>query len=304
VAALVALWLESGFRIPPPRRWRGFTAALVAAVFVAALFYSSFGQNPVGLRAALGTLGTMFDRATEGASGHEKPWWWYAALLSRSYSEWPDWRTLPFLGLALFGYFAGWRSAQPLMRFLVVYATIVAGVLSLVPYKTPWVVIHLVPPLTLFVASLYELPLRWRRVPPTLLFAAAFLSFLLLGAVTWFVAFTRPANERNPYAYVHSAPDVLKVRPMVEAARRAWPREPVRIISPEYWPLPWYLRGITPVGYYSAPPDECDGALVLVAAEWAETVRARLHGEYTSSYVGLRPGFVLVAFTKSAGSSP
>jgi hypothetical protein len=127
---------------------------------------------------------------------------------------------------------------------------------------------------------------------------------LLLGSVAWFVSFTRPANPRNPYAYVHSAPDVLKVRPLAEAVRRAQPDGAIKVIGPEYWPLPWYLRGLPRVGYWNEPPDDCDGALVITSAELAETVRARLHGDYAMSYLGLRPDVVLVVFTKSAGSAP
>jgi predicted membrane-bound mannosyltransferase len=305
VAALVALWIENGFRNPSPARWRGFALALVAAAAMAALFYSSFGQNPAGLWQAISSVGTMFDRVTEGASGHEKPWWWYATLLTRSYSSWPDWRTLPFLILAVIGYFSSWRSAQPLMRFLVIYATIVAAVLSLTPYKTPWVVIHLVPLLALFAAEVYELPLRWRRIPPVPLFACAAVSVALLASVTWFVALTRASwDQRNPYAYVHSAHDVLKIRPLADKARRAFPNEPIRIIAPEYWPLPWYLRGMTNVRYASGPTEDCDGALVIVAAEIHDAVRARMHAEYTMSYVGLRPGVVLIALERSTGSAP
>jgi predicted membrane-bound mannosyltransferase len=190
------------------------------------------------------------------------------------------------------------------MRFFVIYTTVIAGVLSLTPYKTPWVVIHLVPPLALFAAEIYELPLRWRRIAPGPLFAIALVSAVLLGAVAWFVSFTRPADERNPFAYVHSAPDVLKVRPLADKARRAFPNEPIRIIAPEYWPLPWYLRGMSNVRYASGPTEDCDGALVIVAAELHDAVRARMRGDYTMSYVGLRPGVVLIALERSAGSVP
>jgi hypothetical protein len=122
--------------------------------------------------------------------------------------------------------------------------------------------------------------------------------------VAWFVSFTRPADQRNPYAYQHSAPDMLKVRPMADAARRTFRSEPILVIGPEYWPLPWYLRGIARVGYYATPPENCDGALVIVAAELHDAVRARMHGDYAMSYIGLRPGVVLIALEKSTGSAP
>jgi predicted membrane-bound mannosyltransferase len=69
------------------------------------------------------------------------------------------------------------------------------------------------------------------------------------------------------------------------------------VISAEYWPLPWYLRGLPKVGFYTAPPDDCDGALVIASATQADAVRAKLRGKYRESFLGLRPGFVCILFT-------
>jgi predicted membrane-bound mannosyltransferase len=104
------------------------------------------------------------------------------------------------------------------------------------------------------------------------------------------------SDARNPYAYVHSSPDVLKFRPLAAAALARSPDAVVRVISEEYWPLPWYLRGLDRVGYWTQAPADCDGALVIASAGQADTVRARLHGRYRESYLGLRPGFVCLVF--------
>jgi predicted membrane-bound mannosyltransferase len=111
------------------------------------------------------------------------------------------------------------------------------------------------------------------------------------------VVFRYPTDARNPYAYVHSSPDVLKYRALAEAALASAPEQPVRVISEEYWPLPWYLRGLPRVGYWSTAPETCDGALVIASATQAVAVRERLHGKYRESYVGLRPGVICVVFT-------
>jgi predicted membrane-bound mannosyltransferase len=111
--------------------------------------------------------------------------------------------------------------------------------------------------------------------------------------------FLRPADARNPFAYVHSSPDVRKLRELAEAALARQPAGIIRVISEEYWPLPWYLRTVpaTSVGYWPAPPAACDGALVIASAAQAVAVRARLRGDYHESYLGLRPGFLCVVFT-------
>ena len=113
---------------------------------------------------------------------------------------------------------------------------------------------------------------------------------------TKFVVFGRPTDARNPFAYVHSSPDVLKFHELAVAARAKKPRAPIVVISEEYWPLPWYFRDLPLVGYWNTPPDACDGALVITSASQAEAVRARLHGKYREKLVGLRPDFLCVVF--------
>jgi hypothetical protein len=135
----------------------------------------------------------------------------------------------------------------------------------------------------------------WRTLT---VIATASLLFLQLSQ-TQLVAFLREADARNPYAYVHSSPDVLKIRALAKAALAARPAGAIRIISEEYWPIPWYLRSFPTgsVGYWSTPPADCDGALIIVSAAQASAVRARLHGDYHESFLGLRPGFLCVVFT-------
>ena len=88
---------------------------------------------------------------------------------------------------------------------------------------------------------------------------------------------------------------VHQARALVENAGTT---QPVRVISEETWPLPWYLRGLPNVGYWTTVPDECDGLLVIASAGLADQVQARLRGTYTTSFVGLRPGFTLVVFKR------
>ncbi len=73
------------------------------------------------------------------------------------------------------------------------------------------------------------------------------------------------------------------------------------VISEEHWPLPWYLRGLDRVGYWTEAPANCDGALGHRVRGIRRTrCRSRLHGRYRESYLGLRPGFVCIVFEPQA----
>ncbi len=295
---LAAALAFAATRPPRPaaaRLTRPIALALFAAIFIAAAFYTSFGQNLAGLNDAFATYTHAFTRAG-GSSGHEKPWWYYLHLFAWLRDGGLTFHQLAFTSFAVAGAAVAWfarpSTHRALLRGASLYTLLLLLAFSLTPYKTPWHAIHLVPGLAVLAAgALVALPRGWLVAP--LAAAALYLQF----TQTKLVAFTRPADARNPYAYVHSAPDVLKIRSLAEAALARSPDGVIRVISEEYWPLPWYLRGYSRVGYWTTPPDTCDGALVIASAAHAETVRARLTGRYRESLLGLRPGFLCVVFT-------
>lgn len=281
-------------RPTPPvstHRVRAISLALLAALVVAILFYSSFGTHWAGLRDAIAVYGPAADRAT-GQSDHEKAWWYYLRLFGWHREGGLLWQQISLTALAVVGAVAALVQRRPFVRSVALYTTILAAVLSLTPYKTPWHAVHLVPGLALLAAAgVSVIPRAWFAVPVTLV--ALYFQF----QQTKLVAFLRPADARNPYAYVHSSPDVLKFRPLAEAALSRHSGGVIRIISEEYWPLPWYLRGMPQTGYWATPPENCDGALVIASADQSDAVRARLSGSYRESLLGLRPGFLCVVFT-------
>lgn len=275
--------------------WRDGLVAVGAAFFTFALLQSSLGANPAGLPDAFTALARGWTKLS-GASGHEKPWWYYLSLFGWRRDGGLLWEQIVFTALACGGLGVAVFSRQTLLRWAAIYTLVIVAALSLTPYKTPWHTVHLVPGFALLTTGALAAITRLN----TGKIAAAAIGFVCLASLThqsWRAAFVRPADERNPYAYVHSSPDVLKFRSLAAAALAEFPDRPVRMISEEYWPLPWYFRGLAKVGYWSTPPTDCEGALVIVSAAQADAVRARLHGRYQESILGLRPGFLCVVFT-------
>lgn len=293
-AALLSFIAVRRARPASPRLARDLALSLLAAALVAALFYSSFGIHLSGLRDALATYTHTSDRATAGLSGHEKPWWYYLSLFGWQRTGGLLWQQLAFSGLALAGAVIAFVTKSPLLRWAALYTCVVVVALSLPPYKTPWHAVHLIPGFALLGAgALAALPFR------PLAIAVASCTLALQLKQTNLSSFLRPADARNPYAYVHSSPDVRKIRSLAEAAFARTPTGVIRVISEEYWPLPWYLRTVpaASVGYWATPPADCDGALVVASAAHAVAVRARLRGDYHETYLGLRPGVLCVVFT-------
>ncbi len=267
--------------------WRAAAWAGGAALLMVALFYSSFGRNLAGLREVVHSLELMAVKVTAGVSGHEKPWWYYGSLFVWQRTGGYIWDQTLLLLLALIGGIVALRQSG-LPRFVAAYTAVLAILLSVTPYKTPWLVVSIIPGLSALAALALT---RWRRP------VALTLSGIVLLGLLWQMrqaVFLRPADERNPLAYVHPSPDMKKVPALAAAA----PAGPVKIISAEYWPLPWYLRSRPETGYWTEAPVDCDGALVFVEMAQADTVRTRLKGKYREGFLGLRPGVMLVVFER------
>ncbi len=297
-AAAVALALCRDTRPATRRPRRDLAFAAAAALVTGFLLYSSFGTHLAGARDALGAYGHALTRfgADAGPTGHEKPWWYYLRIFGWHREGGLLWHQAAFSALAVIGVLVAIFRREPFVRGVAIYTAIVGGTFSLFAYKTPWHAVHFVPGMAILaVATLAAIGrLRTGRLVAT---AFALITFATLFQQTWRASFLRPADQRNPYAYVHSSPDVLKYRALAEDALARAPYQPIRVIADEYWPLPWYFRGLPRVGFWATPPEDCDGALVISSPEQADTVRARFRRTYRESILGLRPGVVRIVFT-------
>jgi uncharacterized protein (TIGR03663 family) len=307
-AALLAFFAAGGHRadrtgasLDSPRHSlpRALGFALAAFLLTAVVFYTSFFTHVAGLRDALAAYGHAVTRfgAEAAPTGHEKPFGYYFALFGWFRTGGLVWHQVAFAALTAAGLVVAivrFRRDRFLV-FAAVFASVLALTFSTFAYKTPWHVVHFIPGFALLAAGAIAAIARLKTGRPVAC-AFAFITVATLFQQTQRVAFLRPADQRNPYAYVHSAADVLKYRAIADAAVTAVPHQPVRVVSEEYWPLPWYLRGIPQVGYYAAPPEDCDGALVIASTGQADAVRAKLTRRYRETFLGLRPGVLLVLF--------
>lgn len=308
VAALPA-WRRGGTGTPSaPNTRRLRPAALLAlatAILTAGLFFTSFGSHFAGLTDAFGAYARAADRFSAGPTGHEKPWGYYLQLLTWTRSGGLVWHQLALMALALVGTVIGFRAmfasrgtgTNSALTWPALYTVMLLAAFSSFAYKTPWHAVHFVPGLALLAASTLA-AIASLRTGIWLALPLAIVTIATLYQQTVRVSFQRPADARNPYAYVHSSPDVLKVPALAADARRSFPGEPIRVISDEYWPLPWYLRRERGVGFWHTPPEVCDGALIITSAAQADTVRARLTHRYRETFLGLRPGVICAVFIR------
>jgi uncharacterized protein (TIGR03663 family) len=314
VACLLARWLGRRGRPDdeafPPLAGGHLVAAGAIAAGVAALFYSSFFANLQGLIEPFGAVGVYAARGV-APEAHREPWYYYLRLLHLSFGGGMRWLDLgvvvfvvPCVALAVRGSSTGPRTFWA--RTVVIYAATATAVFSALPYKTPW---NLLPFHVAWLAAAgigaAEGLARARAVAARVGAVLAVLAVCLtLGVQAWRVNVRYPSDPRNPYAYAQTSPDILRLSERVRAVSALHPdrdRMLVAVVAGPYeqWPLPWYLRRMSRVGYWSRvelPVLRARTPLVIASAEHADAVATALGEGYQAEYYGLRPEVLLTVF--------
>src|SRR5260370_33094238 len=85
----------------------------------------------------------------------------------------------------------------------------------------------------------------------TVLLAAPALAWSLYEAVD--ISFNRYEDESAGYSYAHTRRDFLNLVSEIEfiaAGNPAGKEIGITVMSPEHWPLPWYLRDYPRAGFF------------------------------------------------------
>jgi uncharacterized protein (TIGR03663 family) len=279
--------------------------ALVLFLFINVLFYSSFFTNWKGVGGAIESLQVW---AKTGTKEHGHPWY--------TYLDWLWQEQAPLLILGVMG--AGLALIRRNSRFAVFAGAWAFGILaaySLIPYKTPWLMISFTVPLAVVsgyaVNEIYGFEEGlWSRL---LAVALALSALAVCGVQMARLNFYHYDDDKYPYVYAHTYRQFLPlVNKIDELAQRAGTGKEteIAILAPEYWPLPWYLRDYGHAGFYGYVERDGGGLVsvngpIVISSESQEMeqpdqLAAVLGDRYVrvNSYP-LRPGVTLVLYARA-----
>jgi len=241
---------------------RGIGLAFLSGAVVSVLFYSSFFTHWQGVQDSLLSYQTYVLRAGEDTR-HGHPWYYFLEMLMFRQGDhgplWSEAAIVLFGALGIAGSFSGRKTevggGKDLKLFLGVYACLMLFILSAIPYKTPWLVLGALQPLILMAG--YGVSLFLGSLHGGARIAGIVVALLLVSHLVWqayqanFVFYDDPVN---PYAYSQPTNDVKLIATALDDLLRHSPEEPaIQVVAPgdDYWPLPWYLRGIARVGWWN-----------------------------------------------------
>jgi len=215
------------------------------AIFAA--LYSSFGGNPDGIHDGLTSW--MYWKNTGGSSGHVKAFAYYTEIV------------LTYDFTIVFLFFTGavvtiFSTRDKYKLFIVFWAFIIWLVYSIIPYKTPWLVINFLLPFAIVAGIGWEIIFNMLTKKTYKFLIAFFVLILTINATTiaigskWF----KYDDPNNRMTYVHTYREFEEEVMAIYTLTQASPdgnRTNISIAAPEYWPLPAYLYGHRSVGYFN-----------------------------------------------------
>jgi len=236
---------------------------------VAIILFSSFFTNASGPLDSLRTYHPWLGRAG-GDSPHVHPWYFYfQRLLFFHPVKGPFWTEALILVLAIVGAFAGFRRRRlpdadaGLIRFLALCTFALTAFYTLLAYKTPWCLLVFWQGALLLAGVGAATILRSLNRPSRRIAAglALLVGTVHLGWQAWVASTLYAADQRNPYVYAQTSPDILNLVSKVEALAAVYPQPGqivIEVMAPDedYWPLPWYLRRFQHVGWWDQVAQE------------------------------------------------
>ena len=195
------------------------------------------------------------------------------------------------------------------VRYLTLYVLITAAIFSAIRYKTPW---NLLPfYVVAFVLAGIGLSALLRSTASHALRAALAAVVLVasaqLAGQAWRASVTYAADPRNPYVYAQTVPDAVRMAARIRnlsALHADGAQMQVSVIAPphEQWPLPWYLRTMPDVGYWTAPGDPLAlrAPVIVSSIEHTPALDRALGDRYVSELFGLRPDVLLALYVERA----
>ena len=328
-----------GARLRPPREAlrRDLAAALSISLLIACLFYSSFFTHPSGIAEWLRSFPIYGSRGL-GDGRHDEPWFYYLHLIGFWRSGGLLFTEAIVLALAALGIAlafvprrilsklnsaadTGEQPVSPTVehavrfqpcvswpRAIALYAILTTAIFSAIPYKTPWNVVPCYAATVLIAGwgGARILAVARPTVLRAVLLAVLGAGLWHLGAQAWRADVRYAADPRNPWVYAHTTTDFLRLPTRIQELAALHPDRRAMLVKVlagpyEQWPMPWYLRKLTRVGYWSQAAEAAplnDASVLVASQENVPAVDAMLGDRYVSEFYGLRPGVLLTVYVE------
>jgi len=214
-------------------RYQLALSALISLLIIGFIYTAGF-QWTAGVRELALSIPQWIGRGT-GDVGHVKAWSYYGLILIQS----EPWCLLITIIVPMLLYFKRelFREHLNLATYLFWLSLSSLVVYSLIPYKTPWLIINItLPSILLLGTTVSHLFKPIRQIVTVVLVTASI-------ALTVRYTFLIPYGPSNPFSYVHTHQGSIELANEIKQHNSEFPESRI-LIAVSSWPLPYYLREI------------------------------------------------------------
>ena len=181
---------------------------------------------------------------------------------------------------------------------------------TIIPYKTPWLALSFLLPRCIIAGyGINELATA-KDVKAKI--AAAVLAVAgtsVLAYQTWDHNFVRPADEDTVYAYAHTNNEFLTMVAEIERyAEKSGEghNAVIDIVTPDYWPLVWYLKDFPHANFHGRLVDTKDAEIIVAKKndQDAEVIRRYSANYRFAGQYDLRSGVELMLLVRKDIADP
>jgi len=295
-------------------------AALIIIVFIHVIFYSSVFRNWPGVIDFFKSI--YLWTAVRSNQDHVHPFHYYIGILLKL--------ELPLVIGSLLGGLVVLVKGSRFWLFIAAWTLGTTLAYSIIPYKTPWLIVSILIPMALM--SGYAIEQNYRLFPmvssKVLWTGLIVICLIYCGRLAWLVNFEKHDDNTNSSGYFSALGQRLKLTPyvdgqygyvyaqtdrdflhLVDAIKEQAEKFPsgkhtgIYIASADYWPLPWYLRDYDQVAFAGSLPAGDPPPIsqpLILARESQRQELDRLTNFYASTQpFVLRPGVELMLYSRN-----
>lgn len=280
-----------------------FVLAAVLGVAVAAVLFTSFFTHAEGFWDAWRALWLGANRAGHG--DHAQPWFTYLSMLTWNTRAGRLWSEGGILIFALLAIPTAWGKQNrstglgSCTRFLFGYTLFLAVALSIIPYKTPWLACGFWHGATML-AGLGAASLIGSNRPHIVRLLATILALVTcvnLAFQARQLSTDYSADPRNPYNYVQTSRDLERLSARMDAiaaAHASGADMTIKVVVPDYWPLPWILRGFPNTGFWEQTPADPQADVLIIRSDLYAELPEEFRRGLATEFFGMREGVILI----------
>jgi len=282
-------------------RWLALAAVAATFVYLIVIFFSSFFTYAEGVQKAVEAY-TLWTKT--GTKEHTQNGIW-------AYVKWGIKVETPLLLLSALGSgIALLKTRHRFAMFTAFWAFGMFAAYTIIPYKTPWLALSFYLPMCLIAGyGIGQLVTSRSIISKTTGIAVLIAAISLLGYQAYDLNFVRYDDEEMGYVYAHSKRGMLDLVAQIEhyatKSERGYDTT-VEIVSPDYWPLTWYLNDFKNARFDGALVD-ANTAELIIAKKNDQDIEAVKRYSAHYKFVGvypLRPGVDLMLLVRKDIADP